>query len=75
MKKPDGLLIERQSDFTDLWAFPPDSMNAHGFVYWVYVFGQRRMMNNRHAPKKNDAEKKTALFSCCENRSFTIANN
>jgi len=63
MKKPDGLLIERQSDFTDLWAFSPDVMNAHSLVYLVCVFGQHWMMNKRHAPKKNDAEKKTGLFS------------
>jgi hypothetical protein len=75
MKKPDGLLIERKSDFTVLWAFSPDAMNAHSLVYLVCVFGQHWMMNKRHAPKKNDAEEKTGMFSCCENRSFTIANN
>ena len=63
MKKPDGLLMERKSDFTVLWAFSSDAMNARDFVYWVYVFGQRRMMNNQHDPKKIHAEQKTALFS------------
>ena len=64
MKKPDGLLIERQSDFTVLWAFSPDAMNAHSLVYLVCVFGQHWMMNKRYAPEKNDADEKTALFSC-----------
>ncbi len=58
------MLKERQSDFIVLWAFSPDTMIAHAFVYGVCVFGQRRIANKRHGTEKNDAEMKTACFLC-----------